>query len=311
MSKVPEIAETEPGCVESHFLDSGSFSLWSKAAKYKEANPTAGEWDYYDTEDFWQYVDDYAAFVKKNSAAIDLYANVDVIPNPKLTWRDQKYLEREHELRPVPVVHYRTNVLDGQSERNWLQHYIDQGHEIIALGGLVGSTAQDECHKWLDQCFNHVCNNPKRLPCVKLHGFGVTSYSLMLRYPWWSVDSASWTKVGAFGGLLVPKRRGGKYVYNVEPYIMKVSPESPQAAKKGQHFETLTPAEQTEVRDWLVEINVPLGKKVGDEIVEEGVVTHHSYRKAANLYFFERMRLSIPEWPWAFRTTRSKGFGIT
>lgn len=244
----------------------------------------------------------YVKFVKDYQVGIDLYANVDVIPNPDLTWRNQQWLE-EQGLKPIPVVHYKTDL-------KWLKHYVDKGYELIGLGGLVGSTAQDSCKGWIDRCFDYICSASDRLPRVKLHGFGVTNYELLLRYPWWSVDSTSWTKIAAYGGILVPQKRGGKFVFDVQPYIMKVSLDSPDRKARGKHILTLTKEERRIVKEWLSQINIPLGKMEGEEVLEHGVMTRHSERKAANLLFFEAMRASLPEWPWPFRSKRPKGFGL-
>src|SRR5438552_1722463 len=113
------------GNVASHFFDSGSFSLWTAAEEYAKRH-NCSRWKFYDSKRHWRYVEDYAAFVKKYSLAIDLYANVDVIPNAELTWRNQQYLEQKHGLCPVPVVHYTCDL-------KWLQHYMDLGYELIAL----------------------------------------------------------------------------------------------------------------------------------------------------------------------------------
>lgn len=175
--------ETEVGC-QDHFLDSGAFTLWGKAAKFAQENGCT-PWDYYFNKEkgaftrrFTKYLDAYAEFIYENKIAIDLYANVDVIPNADLTWMSQQYLENTHGLTPVPVVHYKTPL-------KWLQHYIDRGYEIVGLGGLVGSTSQEQCQQWIDKCFDLVCSTPKRLPKVKIHGFGLTSIYLMARYPWY------------------------------------------------------------------------------------------------------------------------------
>src|SRR5262245_48519493 len=122
----------EFGHVRSHFFDSGSFTLWTKAREYAQGKPEKRKWDYYDKEDFWKYIDSYAAFVKRYKIAIDLYANVDVIPNPELSWRNLKYLEDKHGLTPVPVIHYGTDL-------EWLKRHMASGYDIIGLGGLVGS----------------------------------------------------------------------------------------------------------------------------------------------------------------------------
>lgn len=297
-----EFDEEELGCL-SHFLDSGSFTLWTQAAEYARLN-NCDKWAFYETNEFWQYVDDYAHFVKKYAVAIDYYSNVDVIPNPELTWRSQKYLEQEHGLTPVPVVHYKTDL-------KWLKRYMDKGYDLIALGGLVGSTSQEVCRGWVDRAFDMVCDQPSRLPKVRIHGFGVTSYEFLLRYPWWSVDSSSWTKCGAYGGILVPHRRKGQFIYTEQPYMIKTSIDAPEVKVRGKHILTMTGLEKAVVLQWLDEIGVPLGKMGPEgEIEEYGVINRHCERKAANLYFFELMRKSLPKYPWAFRLNSRKGFGL-
>lgn len=294
------------GDVLSHFLDSGAFSLWSIAAKYAEEHPETGRWAYYDLPESWQYLDDYAAFVKKYKDGIDLYANVDVIGNPDLTYRNQKYLEDKHGLEPVPVVHYKTDL-------DWLRRYMKEGYELIGLGGLVGSLAKEGCRRWIDRAFDVVCDQPSRLPKVKIHGFGVTSYDLLLRFPWYSVDSSSWTKIAAFGGILVPHKRGGKFTFDEQPYIVKISHESPQTTELGKHYSTMTPAEKKIVAEWLELIDMKLGKldPKTKEVVEFGVMTRHTDRREANLKFFERMQGALPKYPWPFRLEgRRKGLGL-
>lgn len=293
----------ETGCVNSHFLDSGSFSLWSRSIKYAEENKT-DQWAFYRTNEFRDYLDCYAKFVQKYKIAIDYYANVDVIPNPELTWKSQRYLEKKYGLDPVPVVHFKTDL-------SWLQKYIDRGHDLIALGGLVGSTSQDSCRDWIDRCFDLVCSTPNRLPQVKLHGFGITSYTLLLRYPWFSVDSTSWTKVGAFGSILVPHRRSGKFVFDQQPYTIAVSKDSPMTKDRGRHITTLSAAERRIVKDWLELIGIAYGSYDKDgTMIEKGVTSHHAPRRAANLLFFEMFRKSLPEYPWPFQSTRRKGLGL-
>ena len=284
--------QSKIGIVKSHFLDSGAFSQWALAQKYHQEYG-GDKWDYYNTPDFWKYVDDYAAFVKKYQIAIDLYANVDVIPNPELTWRNQRYLEKEHGLRPVPVVHYKTNT-------KWLRRYMKAGYELIALGGLVGSTMKRSCRDWVDECFDIVCDTPKRLPKVKIHGFGITSYKYLLRYPWWSVDSAAWDKVSSYGGVYIPHKRKGKFVFDTAPYLLKCSMESPER-KKRNHFLNISERERRIIKEWFSLINIPVGKLEGEEVKEKGAVTYHVYRRIANLYFFQRFVDSLPSWPWSFQ----------
>lgn len=295
----------DAGVVESHFLDSGAFTLWSRADKWaKETGRSC--WDFYDTDEHWQYLDDYAAFVKKYAAGIDYYANVDAIPNGELSYRNQKYLENEHGLTPVPVVH-----LEKDSVK-WLKKYMEEGYDYIGLGGLAGKATRRARRNWLDACFNVACDNAQRLPKVKLHGFGITSYFMLLRYPWWSVDSVTWAKQGGFGCIFVPHKRDGVFDFWKAPYSIATSVESKRRKELGEHYLTLTEGQQRIVREWLDEIGVPLGKvDKNGEVVEFGVLTRHTERRAANLLFFERLRAWLPEWPWPFTAQTVEGFSWT
>lgn len=292
------------GCVASHFLDSGAFSHVGLSEKYREDNPGAGEWAYYDTPEYWAYLDAYAAFVKKYAVAIDLYANVDVIGNSELTWRNQKYLEKTHKLTPVPVVHC-------GSRLEVLQHYVERDYPVVGLGGLVGKTSKRGARDWIDRCFDYVCDTRDRLPRVKLHGFGVTNFNLLVRFPWYSVDSATWTKVGAVGGILAPRKRDKKFCFTVQPYIIKISHDSPGRKFKGQHLDSLSDSERKDVMEWIRECGVPMGKVGEDgEVLKEGVRTWHRYRKIVNLMFFERLRAALPPYPRPFRSELPKNLGL-
>jgi hypothetical protein len=290
--------------VSSHFLDSGAFTLTTKADEYARIN-NCSKWDFYDTNEHWDYVDSYAAFVKEYKVAIDLYANVDAIGNAELTWRNQLYLEKKHGLDPVPVFHQR-------SDMKWFKRYLARGHEVIGLGWLNSRGFGPALYEWLDATFGVACPAPSRLPLVKLHGFGVTSFKAMTRYPWWSVDSATWTKTGAFGGVIIPHRAGGEWKFDRAPYTLWFTEDAPAAEDKGKHYKNVSRAERKIIDLWLDEIGVPLGEDDTDgEPKVLGVLNHHSERNVANLLYFERFRLSLPEYPWAFRPPpRRKGMAI-
>lgn len=284
------------------FLDSGSFTLHSRSLEYAEEN-NCERWDYYDTDDFWEYMDQYIQFVLKHEDVILLYANMDVIYNPKLTWRNQKYLEQGG-INPVPVVHRGTNL-------RWLKRYIKLGYEIIAFGGMVAQSGQTvrSNQLWLDRCFSIVCNTHNNLPCIKTHGFGITSYKLLTRYPWYSVDSVTWAKRGAFGEILVPRKRGGQFVFNVSPHTIAVSMENPNLNTHGEHLLSLPKLEYSVVLEWLDLIGIPLGKHNNQEVIKQGIVTNPYMRWDANLLFFEMLRKSLPKYPWAWPISPTrKGF---
>jgi hypothetical protein len=273
------------------FLDSGAHSLWEK---YVGSRSNKEGYAFYDSQTFWDYVDRYASFLKdkENAHTIDYYANVDVIFDPKRTWKVQKYLEKTHGLKPIPVLHY-----DASTE--WLGRYLDAGYEFIGFGGIGQGLTVTMYQQWADKMFDYLCPPPSYLPRARIHGFAMTSFSLMWRYPWWSVDSSTWTKSGAFGRITYPKRRGGIAKFDEEPESIRISEDAPVVAYYA-HYRSLPPAAQNTLLRWLEEINIPLG----DENTV-GVLNNHSMRKLANLYFFEGMRKALPPWPWPFRLAQA------
>lgn len=325
--RILELEALEVGCVKSHFLDSGAFSLWGEARKYAQETGRPSR-DYFYSDGFWDYMDDYAKFVKENRVAIDHYANVDVIRDPELTWRNQRYLEDEHGLDPVPAFHY-------PNDLKWFRKYVDLGYEYIGLGGLIGKLGESSCLRWLDSCFNYICSGQDRTPSVKIHGFAVTSFQAMISYPWYSVDSATWVRAGAYGMVLIPRTRGGEFVFNTAPMTVNMSCETPTGKKwqekkenpkvgiiheqngkviDGYHYLGLPPTVKRMVDDWMEYIDIPLGKiDRNGEVLEVGVLTRHLERRAANVFYFHHLQQHLPEWPWPFipkGRRREEGFGF-
>lgn len=68
-----------------------------------------------------------------------------------------------------------------------LEEIIDGGANYVGLGGLARGAADKARRAWLDSVFSFLAKYSE----IKTHGFGVTSPSLVLRYPWYSVDSVS------------------------------------------------------------------------------------------------------------------------
>lgn len=59
--------------------------------------------------------------------------------------------------------------------------------------------------QWMDHTFRHILNSDN--PKIKTHGFAVTSPTLVKRYPWFSVDSSSYSLTAAMGNILTPHGR--------------------------------------------------------------------------------------------------------
>ena len=255
---------------------------------------------YYKTKEFWDYVDLYAKFIKTYGKGIDYYINVDVIFQPQLSWDVLKYLEEEHGLNPIPVIHHNTDL-------KWLKKHIEAGYKYIGFGGLARQVPWQHYHLWGDQVFEMLCDTPNRKPVIKAHGFAMTSFWLMKRYPWWSVDSASWCKEAAYGAIYIPykkKGRKGEYQFDKPPYSVFVSLRSPKRSLHGKHYLNATQHQKMLVHEWLDYIDMPFGKVDSEGVVtERGVGTYYNSRNMANLIAFEYFRKSLPEWPWTFEPT--------
>lgn len=212
------------------FLDSGAFSAWSQRQRI----------------DIYKYI----KFIQENKDYIQVYANLDVIGNPKATWQNQMIME-DAGLHPLPIFHY-------GSEDKWLKRILDHGYDYIGIG--IMQKSKNKLIPWLDHIFYDYLTDEQGRPVVKVHGFAVTSFELMTRYPWYSVDSTTWIRTSRMGSIIVPRSRGGKWVYNVEPFKIAVSDRSPQQKKIGKHISNLNPMEKRLILQYIHEKGYTLGR---------------------------------------------------
>jgi len=160
--------ETQLQKAKLTFLDSGGFSAFTKGAKIN--------------------IDDYCNYIKKNKEYITHYAQLDVIGDEAGTEHNQRYMESKG-LNPLPVFHFK-----GDFKR---LERLSKEYQYICLGGLVPlAKKKDILKRHLDKCFSIIKNN------CKVHGFGMTGFEILKRYPWHSVDSTSWLQGGRFGNIV-------------------------------------------------------------------------------------------------------------
>lgn len=252
------------------FLDSGAFSAWSKGVAID--------------------IDEYIAFIKKYEKYIEAYAVLDCIGDPRKTWENQQYME-EKGLHPVPCFHYGE---DLKYLKRYIKHY-----EYIALGGMVPISTSD-LRSWLDDLFSQYICDESGIPKVKVHGFGLTSIPLLVRYPWYSVDSTSWVMTGRFGAVFVPKKKQGKYIYDEIPWKVNVSDKSSKKDTEGQHFNTFSKLEQKIITEYFDE--------KGHNI--EGLSSEYKKRDELNIIYFIDLEKNLPQWPWALKLKKTNSFGL-
>ncbi len=291
------------------FLDSGAFSAWSQGI---EVN-----------------IHDYIAFVKEHEDILTVYANLDVIGSAEGTFQNQKIMEAAG-LNPLPVFHV------GEPW-DYLQRYIDN-YDYVALGGMVGRP-KPTLVPWLNQCFSKYICDDAGYPKAKIHGFGLTSLSLMLQYPWYSVDSTSWIMTSRMGSIYVPRYRNGEWIYDENSWKISVSSRSPGKSDDPDHIDNLAPRLRKTILDYVHMKGYTLGsssfkitppgyelqegelwaeKKPKDKtasrrveiIEEEGICNKYQLRDEMNIRYFMDLEQSMPEWPWAFKLRGVQGFSL-
>lgn len=203
------------------FLDSGAYSAFTQNVVI-------------DVKEFAQYI-------IGNRDIVEFAANLDDLSNDKLaaaerTWENQQKLEA---LVPkdvcyiIPVYHVREPL-------SVLERLIKKKYPFIAIGGMVPESAGD-LRELLDDLWDRVLTDKHGKPRVRVHGFGMTTFDLMLRYPWWSVDSTSWVLYGAMGWALVVGDHG-------KIARVSISDQSPKRRDLNQHFDTIPTIQQDVLR---------------------------------------------------------------
>jgi hypothetical protein len=263
------------------FLDSGAFSAYTKGVEID--------------------IKEYCDFIKEHQDIITHYAVLDVIGSAEGTLKNQQFME-EQGLHPVPCYHY------GEDTK-YLEHYV-ANYDYVAIGGMVPVSTKDLL-PWLDRIFaKHICNDDG-YPRCKTHGFGLTTISLMVRYPWYSVDSTSWVMTGRFGAIFVPRRKQGKWSWLDVPLKINVSSQSPKLKEEGKHYQTMNDSEKAVVDLWLQECGYVIGKSTfenGEEtIIEEGVSNKYQMRDQMNIIYFRELENHFKPYPWKFKTKHSGG----
>lgn len=188
------------------FMDSGAFSMFTLGIDVD--------------------LDAYAAYLVRAQDYIEVASNVDVIGRGKErgSYENQKYLESlKLPVQVCPVHHAR-------DDDSWLVKYLDEGYDYIFLGGMVPETTP-YLIDWLDHVWDKYLALPDGTARVKVHGFGLTTFELMERYPWYSVDSTTWVMKSMFGSIIVPIRG--------VPSSLFISKQSPTTKAEDRSFWSL------------------------------------------------------------------------
>lgn len=336
---------------KSMFMDSGAYSLYNLHVR-KSGAPRVGEhgkelervkvrldkadFSYFSLKkgsEFRKYCDAYARFMSFYKDSGMLFTNVDVISNPVLTFETQSYFEKEHGLFPVPVVH-----ATGKTPLCWAERYVESGkHKLLGVGGLGQNVGINDYVVWASKLYHMLCPASNNYyPVIRTHGFAMTSWFLIRAFPWWSVDSATWVKLSAYGWLYVPRWSAKKKAWDFDhpPFQINVSQDSSQASK-GRHYYSLARRGKgtvlvEHIEKWLGELGLDLGQvtctkreeaiglnftdraKLDKEHKEMTLSGHFVMRNKANLHYLKSLEESRPKWPNQFQAIRpmTKTLGI-
>ena len=292
------------------FLDSGAFSAFTQGVEID--------------------IQEYIEFVQEHEGELTIYANLDVIGDAAATLKNQRIMEKAG-LTPLPCFH-------PKEEFSYLARYIEE-HDYIALGGLASKLYnRQDMTRYLDKCFEMICDTPDRMPKVKVHGFGLTSLPLMMRYPFYSVDSTSWVMAARMGCVYFPRYRKGRWIYDQNSWKIYVSARSPSKKDAGSHIHTLAPKQREVIERYIEEKGYKLGKSTfrvvkkakkyelaedetwcGKErddgsrevetIVEAGLCNQYRHRDELNVIFFLDLEQNMQQWPWAWSGPEHRGQG--
>jgi len=265
-------------------LDSGAFSAWTKKTEIN--------------------LDNYCDWCLENIDYIDHIVNLDVIPgsfgeknlpqseidrSARKGWENYEYMLSKG-IPKEKLIH----IFHQGEDYKWLEKMV-AAMDYIGLSPANDRTTNQKID-WLDSCMKYVTDD-KGHPIVKFHGFAVTSLKLMMRYPWYSVDSTSWVMISRTGSVLVPKFRQNKFIYDEKPWHVSVSEKSPNVKDAGKHITTFAPEAKDIICNYF---------KSKDFTLEE-LASDYMKRDELNIIYYNDLEKTFPEWPQCFyKKTKTK-----
>lgn len=196
-------------------LDSGAFSIWK-----------AGKGDV-DLEEYINYClklqrgEEFKSItfvcLDKIPGTIGRAASVHEIKDAaELSLENYKRMKEAGVENVLPVYHL------GE-ELSCLKKIIDTGATYIGVGGLARAVGNRRKGDWLDTVFGFLRGYSE----MKVHGFGMTDSSLLLRYPFFSADSCTPHINVGFGFLTLFNKEQGRlkkfYIQGMRSYMKSAS----------------------------------------------------------------------------------------
>jgi hypothetical protein len=203
----PKCANFSNNCVEALevcekrkigiMMDSGAFSFHKLAAQTRRRSKISDSKKDIDLEKLqsrmYRWYRDYCL---ENAGKWDFYITLDYKAHQPTIYAMHKRFIKDG-LNPVPVYH-------GDMDVDWLKRY------------------KDDFGSKFDRVFEAAAKYD-----LQIHGLAVTSLSLITAYPWFSVDSSTWTQSSIRGMITFPDRDKNT-IYNL--HISERHAKSPVAS---------------------------------------------------------------------------------
>ncbi|MDE2439040.1 MAG: hypothetical protein KGN01_06675 [Patescibacteria group bacterium] len=269
-------------------LDSGAFSLQQQWIKHKIKDEK--EFSLLSEKMF----EAYCKFCDQWRKKVEFYVTFDYKPEAEITqYMTEKMWKKG--LDPVPVFHGDENV----EER--LRWYLKKGVSYLGISGfrkgLIGQKRTSTRFDFTDSCFRVLWDTKTKRTKVKVHGFGCTELLLMLRYPWTSVDSSTWTTTGFNGAILLVHRNGTKFTR------LYISNHGNPVHRGKRHFSQLSTLAKDAIRPILEETGFSV------EELSDDTSKGHVARKIFNARVFADFEKSLSKKPVVFTPFLNTLFG--
>ena len=274
-------------------LDSGAFSAWRKGAIID--------------------LDEYGGFVKQNEHIFECCINLDVIGDGRASYENWMHLRRQG-INTIPVYHVGT-------DESYLKKYLRKTDYICV--GAVAKMSSVQRMQGLDRIWkDHLIDKKTKEPLAKVHGLGITAVDMIVRYPWYSVDSITPLLAAGYGGIFLPVIRKRKFDY-MGLDVFKCSDQFRHEATSVGTFMNMPRTLRKRYEEFFEEMGFKLGKMTGvknklkkneernrkaadrlfdlpeeisDNTVEATLANHGKERRRWNLLMWHELGKALPAW---------------
>ena len=162
------------------FINNNKFLLDSGAFTFMQNKNKKVSWD--------DYVNKYAKFINKHNIELFFELDIDSVVGLKRVEKLRNLLEKKTGKKCIPVWH----------KSRGKDYFVNmcKEYDYVAIGGIVSNEIKRKDYKYFPWFIKTAHKHN-----AKIHGLGLSSYKVIKKYKFDSVDSTAWT-YGNIGGFL-------------------------------------------------------------------------------------------------------------